>query len=87
MAEQPTIGDLVKENTLSDDAVSAAVDAYMADPATTLFAFGESHELDLAVAISSNRWASDVLADSSASDGLKRSAVRTAIWLARPEKR
>ncbi|AWN43200.1 hypothetical protein [Methylobacterium durans] len=87
MSDDPTVGDLVKADILTDDDVRAAVDAYMADPSTSLFGLGESYELDLTGALKSNRWVSQVMADVSSTEELRRAAARTAIWLARPEKR
>ncbi|MEA1832552.1 hypothetical protein U8607_10705 [Methylobacterium durans] len=87
MAETPTTGDLVKADILTDDDVRATVDVYMSDPTTSLFGLGESYELDLAGAVQGNRWASDMMANALSAVELKRAAVRTAAWLARPERR
>ncbi|WP_336488244.1 hypothetical protein [Methylobacterium nigriterrae] len=88
MAEaSATIGDLVKAKAVTAGQVEAAVDAYMADPTTTLFQFADECVLDLAAAVKADRHASAVLRDKTVFKGAKRAAVRTAILLARPEKR
>jgi hypothetical protein len=88
MAESsPTTGELFKAKAITAEDLHAAVDAYMADPTTTLFVMGESYGLNLAEAVRLHEWASVTVAHSTATDHLKRTAVRTAILLARPEKR
>ncbi|MER2263901.1 hypothetical protein [Methylobacterium oxalidis] len=87
MAENPTVGDLFKAKALTDNDVRAAVDAYMADPTTSLFVFGDGYGLDLAVAVRSHAWAAQTVFNADATEHLKRAAVRTAILLARPERR
>ena len=66
--------------------VVAAVDAFMADPTTTAFLFGDGYRIDLAEAVSSYEWAKVTFANKEATEHLKRAAVRTAILLARLEK-
>ncbi|WP_336490490.1 hypothetical protein [Methylobacterium nigriterrae] len=87
MDELPTAGELFKTKALTDGDVRAAVEAYMADPTTTLFVFGEGYGLNLAEAVRSYEWARQTVASAEASGHLKRAAVRTATLLARPEKR
>ncbi|KAB1068747.1 hypothetical protein [Methylobacterium planeticum] len=87
MAESPTIGELYKAKAITADDVVAAVEAYMADPTTTLFVMGEGYGLNLSEAVRSHPWSRTTVASAEASDHLKRAAVRTAILLARPEKR
>jgi len=88
MAESPpTTGELFKAKAITEEDVVAAVDAYMADPTTTLFVMGEGYGLDLAEAVRTHEWAFVTVSHSTATDHLKRAAVRTAILLARPEKR
>ncbi|KQO69773.1 hypothetical protein [Methylobacterium sp. Leaf89] len=81
-----TIGELYKAKAILKADVAAAVDAYMADPTTTLFLFGDGYRIDLAGAVEGSRFASLVVKDVHAADHHKRVAVRTAILLARPEK-
>ncbi|GEP04011.1 hypothetical protein [Methylobacterium oxalidis] len=87
MPEDRTVGDLFKAKAVTDDDVRAAVETYMADPATTLFVMGEGYGLDLAEAVQAHEWAKVMTANPNATEHLKRAAVRTAILLARPEKR
>jgi len=82
----PTTGDLFKAKTLTEEDLAAAVDAFMADPTTTAFLFGDGYWIDLAEAVRSHEWASVTVGTKDATEHLKRTAVRTAILLARPEK-
>ncbi|KQO66052.1 hypothetical protein ASF22_05130 [Methylobacterium sp. Leaf87] len=82
----PTTGELSKAKAVTEADIVAAVDAFMADPGTTAFLFGEGYRLDLAEAVRAHEWASVTTANKDATDHLKRAAVRTAILLARPEK-
>jgi hypothetical protein len=86
MAENPTTGELYKAKAILEADVVAAVDAFMADPTTTLFVFGDGYRLDLAAAVRSHPWAATTISTAEATEHLKRAAVRTAILLARPEK-
>jgi hypothetical protein len=81
-----TTGDLHKAKTLTEADVQAAVDAFMADPTTTAFLFGDGYRIDLAEAVSSHEWAKVTLANKDTTDHLRRAAVRSAILLARPEE-
>ncbi|KQP62797.1 hypothetical protein [Methylobacterium sp. Leaf112] len=87
MANAPqTTGELFKAKAVTEADIVAAVDAFMADPGTTAFLFGEGYRLDLAEAVRAHEWASVTTANEDATDHLKRAAVRTAILLARPEQ-
>lgn len=65
--------------------IAAAVEAFIANPSTSAFLFGEGYRIDLAEAARAHEWASVTTANKDATDHLKRAAVRTAILLARPE--
>ena len=82
----PTTGDLFKAKTLAEEDVVAAVEAFMADPTTTAFLFGDGYRIDLAEAVRSHEWASVTVANKDTTEHLCRAAVRTAILLARPGK-
>ncbi len=82
----PTIGELFKAKAVTEADVAAAVDAFMADPTTTLFMLGEGYGVDLAAAVATQAWATREMANPEATEHLKRHAVRTAILLARPDK-
>ncbi|WP_336490026.1 hypothetical protein [Methylobacterium nigriterrae] len=86
MATDPTIGDLFKQALVLDADVHAAVDAYMADAETGVFPVGEGYGLDLAAAVDAYGPAKRALADPNTSDAFKRTMVRTALLLARPDK-
>ena len=86
MATNPTTGELYKAKALTEADIVAAVDAFMADPTTTAFLFGEGFSIDLAEAVRAHELASVTVGTKDATEHLKRLAVRTAILLARPEK-
>ena len=86
MAENPTTGELYKAKSILEADVVAAVDAFMADPSTTAFLFGDGYQIDLAASVSASTFATLVVKDGHATENLKRAAVRTAILLARPDK-
>ena len=79
-----TIGELYKAKIILADDLDAAVEAYMADPKTSQFTFAGGYSLDLMVAVRAQASARKLLKDPEAGPGLKRSAVRRAILLARP---
>jgi hypothetical protein len=86
MAENPTTGELYKAKVILEADVQAAVDAFMADPATTTFLFGDGYQIDLAEAVSSHEWAKVTVTNRDTTQHLRRAAVRTVILLARPQK-
>jgi len=86
MAENPTTGELFKAKSILEADVVAVVDAFMADPTTTAFLFGDGYQIDLAEAVSSHEWAKVTVANKDTTEHLRRAAVRTAILLARPKK-
>ncbi|WP_156368999.1 hypothetical protein [Methylobacterium sp. Leaf100] len=47
----PTTGELFKAKAVTEADIVAAVDAFMADPNTTAFLFGEGYRLDIAEAV------------------------------------
>ncbi|MCJ2028116.1 hypothetical protein MKK50_01665 [Methylobacterium sp. J-043] len=81
-----TVGELFKTKFVTDDQVTAAVDAYLADPGTTAHPIADGYSLDLAAAVAGHGWASQVVANPESSPSLKRGAIRTAILLARAQK-
>ena len=86
MAENPTAGELYKAKAILEADVVAAVDAFMADPTLTTFLMGEGYALDLHAAVSDSPFALGLMANPDAKPSSKRSAIRTAILLARPVK-
>lgn len=85
MAE-PTTGELYKSKAILEEDLVAAVEAFMTDPTTTTFLMGEGYTIDLTAAVADSPFAIDMLADPKIREASKRSAVRTAILLARPVK-
>jgi hypothetical protein len=86
MADNPTTGELYKAKVVTEADIVAAVDAFIADPTTTLFVLGAGYRLDLAGAVRSHPFANATISGGEATRTRKYSAVRTAILLARPEK-
>jgi hypothetical protein len=86
MAENPTTGELYKAKALTEEDVVAAVDAFMADPSTTAFLFGDGYQVDLPGSVAASSFATLVVKDGHATETHKRLAVRAAILLARPQK-
>lgn len=86
MASDAFFGDLFKSKTITDADLNSAVEAYMADPTTGRFEIANGLFVDLAAAVAASPYAKDMLADPEIKDVSKRSAVRTAILLARPVK-
>lgn len=85
MANAPqTTGELFTAKAVTEADIVAAVNAFMADPSTSAFLFGEGYRIDLAEAVRMHEWASVTTANEKATDHLKRAAVRTAILLVRP---
>ena len=85
MADQ-TFGELNKAKAITDADLDAAVDAHLADPTQTAFLMGEGYTVDLHAAVSNSTFALEMLADPERKVESKRSAVRSAILLARPVK-
>ncbi|GJE30699.1 hypothetical protein [Methylobacterium oxalidis] len=75
---------MFKAKAITDEDVSAVVDAYMADPTTSLFVFGDGY--GLAPGVLSHARASQTVLNANATDQLRRAAVSTAILLARSER-
>ena len=86
MADQPTVGDLVKAKEIAIKDVDALIAAHQANPKAGPLPLGADYKLDVAVAIKGHRPAAAAVADPVLRDGWKRTMIRTAILLARPEK-
>ncbi|MBX9933254.1 MAG: hypothetical protein K2Y56_17255 [Methylobacterium sp.] len=84
MAGEPYFGDLLVTKVITDADLDAAVDAYFAAPTTMRFAITPDLVVSLAAAVEASPYAQDMLADLEIKELSKRSAVRTAILLARP---
>jgi len=86
MAEEPpqTIGDMRRKAIVTDAEISAAVEAYLADPKAKPFPFKGGHILDVGAAVNDHRPAKAALADKGTSETFRRTMVRTAVILATP---
>jgi len=84
MANQTTIGDLFKAKAITDEQVSAAVDAFLAGPASEPFPIADGYRVDLAAAVAAHAFTTMMVGRDDVSTASKRGAVRTAILLARP---
>ena len=81
----PMTIDLLATLHIVEDDVAAVVDAYMADPQQGAVPFGEGFEIDPALALAAHPFASKLIGQPWAGEGLQRAAVRAAIMLARPQ--
>ncbi|AWN37794.1 hypothetical protein [Methylobacterium radiodurans] len=87
MAESsPTISDLLRSQTITHAEVDAAVDALLDGRLRAPFRFSEGWNLDLAEAVYGQVNVKRALESPTATVGVQRAMVRTAILLARPEK-
>jgi len=86
MAKEPpqTVCDMRRKAIVTDAEISAAVEAYLADPKARPFAFKSGHVLDVGAAVDEHRPAKAALADKGTSDTFRRTMVRTAVILAIP---
>ncbi|RVU13188.1 hypothetical protein [Methylobacterium oryzihabitans] len=85
MADSRTFGDLYKTKDLTEDALAAAVAAYVADLAPGPREIAPGITLDIAAAVAASAWATGVLGREEATEPHKRAAVRTAMLLAQAE--
>lgn len=86
MTGQSTISDLVKAKAITSEQVEAATEALLADRHAGTFPIAEGYVLDLGAALKAHQPSADALATPGMPQGLRRTMVRTAILLARPEK-
>lgn len=87
MAAEPnqTVGDLRRKAIIKDAEISAAVDAYLAEPKGVAFSFTSGHKLDLAAAVEAHRPAKAAVAEKTMKEAYRRTMIRTAIILAAPD--
>lgn len=86
MTQPPTTDDLVLQGVISNQEVDEAVAAFLGPQAATRFHFPTGYWLDIQEAIASHPFAKATISGGAAKPARKRSVVRTAILLARPEK-
>jgi hypothetical protein len=84
MASNPTVSDLRKVSEVTDDEITAAVDAVLADLAAEAYPLAKGWILDLVAAVADHKGSQDALLTNR--DAYKRNMVRTAILLAHPVK-
>ncbi|MFE1601657.1 hypothetical protein [Methylobacterium sp. ID0610] len=84
MPDTPTIGELFKLKQVTDAELNAAVADYLNDPTPGTRLIAKGVAIDIAAAVTSHEYASDILSDPDISARARRMVVRTAILLARP---
>lgn len=84
MASNPTVSDLRKVSEVTDDEITAAVDAVLVDLTSEAYPLAKGWTLDLVAAVASHKASQDALLTDR--DAYKRNMVRTAILLAHPVK-
>ncbi|GJD66817.1 hypothetical protein [Methylobacterium frigidaeris] len=77
-----TGGDAYKAKLLTDEALDAAIAAYLADPSKPVVLEIGKHRLDVAAAVLANAYSTEVLAREDGTPAQRRNAVKTAILLA-----
>ncbi len=82
----PTVGGLLSSGEIRPADLSAAVDAFLANPDPGLVLIGE-YEVDVAAAVAARPHAVKVLQAARSGVAARRAAVRTAILLAQPRRR
>jgi len=84
MPDTSTFGDLLETRAITDEQVNAAVDAFLAGPASEPFPIADGYRIDLAAAVTAHAFTTMMDRRDDVSSAAKRGAVRTAILLARP---
>ncbi|MCF4123810.1 hypothetical protein [Methylobacterium sp. SyP6R] len=77
-----TGGEAFRAKLLTDDALDAAIAAYLADPSAPVVLEIGDRRLDVAAAVMAHQWSADELAIEDATPARRRNAVRTAVLLA-----
>ena len=85
-ASRPTVLELLDRGLLRPEAVARLADNYLAAPGLRTHTLSLGLVLDVAAAIQAYPLAGAILASALVSPRVKRSAVGTAILLARPQK-
>ena len=82
-----TVSDLFRRGAIPAADVHAAADAYLTNPQVGLLPLGTIYAVNVAVAVEADGLACRMLGDPGVALPAKRAAARTAILLARPQKR
>jgi hypothetical protein len=83
VADHSTLGEHYRAGRLTDEALNAAIAGYLLDPAPGPRGIADGIMLDIAAAVLASPYATEVLEREDATPAQKRTAVRTAILLAR----
>ncbi|WP_019906618.1 hypothetical protein [Methylobacterium sp. 77] len=86
MTEKLTTAALCDLNLISQEEVSAAVEAFLANPMTPPFVFKEGYRLDLGKAVRRHPGADDFVNRGNTGPQMKRPFVLAAILQARPQR-
>ncbi len=88
MASGPkqTVSDLRRKAVVTRGEISAAIDAYLADPLGKPFKFESGHTLDVAAAVEAYRPARAALAERGMREAIRQTMIWTAVFLAVPIK-
>jgi hypothetical protein len=84
MASNPTVSELRKTSDVTDDEITPAVDAVLADLASEAYPLAKGWTLALVAAVANHKASQDALLTDR--EAYKRNMVRTAILLAHPVK-
>ena len=86
MADEPpqTIGDMRRKAIVSDDEITEAVEAYLANPKRTIFQFASGHILDVSAAVEGDRPANEAHARKETADAYWRTMLRAAVLRSKP---
>jgi hypothetical protein len=79
----PTLAELYRAKVITDADLEAAVSSYLADPKPGLRHIAQGVRLDIAAAVKANEWARIFAHAPGFSIDQRRSAIKTAILLAR----
>ncbi|ACK81057.1 hypothetical protein [Methylorubrum extorquens] len=82
----PTVGELFKTNVVTHDDVNALIDAVLDGRMEEQVDLGGGYALNVAAAVKANAFATAVLQDKTSTKGARRTAIRTAILLARAQR-
>lgn len=85
--DNPTFAELYRAKVITDADLNAAVAAYLADPKPGLRHIAQGIRLDIAATVEANDWARIFVYAPGFSVEQRRSAIKTAILLARARAR
>ncbi|TNC07339.1 hypothetical protein FF100_32600 [Methylobacterium terricola] len=77
-----TGGEAYKQKLITDDALDAAIAAYLADPSKPVVLVIGDKRLDVAAAVLAHQWSADELAVGDATPARRRNAGKTAVLVA-----